>query len=641
MRLHSFSCAAAAALLVGASVEAQTTIYVDPTHGVDHTSGPSPSAPYRTINYAIGIANFGDIVHLHPGIYSAQTNGETLPVRMQAGVDVHSAGADKVVILGDGSSQWIGPQHFPEAVGVFLPESPIGTDGRRDATLEVLVDFSGAGAGERIEGVTFRGGDIQVYQEYETFGRSAVQNCVFDMLHEAPDPNADPRWGPIAGPAFGLLSVAVYDWDAPQPIYHQGSMEFLNNTVMMAWQPHPGALATELVTCRNGAVGFCDVNDPATIYPMPIIGDTDNSLRSINDHLLVNNIFRTVTPQGTGATRALLGVDSTDTDVVVGTQLEERNAFDRNLVGGTTGPGGSLPQYWSIVVPALQYPRPVIDVNPANVAIPGYPAGRDAGYVGEYITRTHGWAAGEGPNDRYIRDWRLLPATPYKELGTSPVGNIIRVGNGLTYTDPVGIMSVFDYDGEEHGNPRIASDPQAPSNGGEVDLGFDEASNLIMARSNANDSVAHDDFVQDLMTTRSTMQAYPDGVGRGQDLRDLVTPSAGNLLFYMSLSLPMIPTLYDPPYIQTVEWPTLIQPVLLGGFTGYDSYYLANASGPLSIATTAVTNYLAPYDPNGLSFGSVANVIEPSQGLYFISVQGLFTPTVGNAAYTNVQNYHF
>lgn len=614
-------------LILASSALAQT-VYVDPTFGSDLAGGGGAANPFRTVTFAVANMNMATTVHLHPGIYSPVTNGETFPVRLPAGVNLQSAGADKVVWIGDQSAPYAGPQHFPQAVGIFLPTSP--ADGARDANQEVLLDLSFAQSGAVVEGITFRGGNVQVYKEWETFGSVRIQNCVFDMLDQPDDPNHDPRFRNVGGPMFGVLSVGTWDWH--NAMYHNGEIEFIHNTVVMAWQPDPDD--GDPVTALDGAVGFCDVNDPASIYGPPIISDPDTTLRAINDHLIVNNIFRTVEPQTGSATRAMLGVDGADTFVFTGTQLGDSNAFDANLVGGNTMPGGAVQWiFWSAVPAPLQFPTPVIDVNTSA------PGGRDGAFVGEYISRTYWSDPNRGQNDRFVRDWRLLPASPYKELGTAPVAEgaqqIIRVSNGMTYIDPVGRSSVFDWDGEEFGNPRIASDPQNPAYYGEPDLGFDEASNLIVARGNANDSVAHSDFTQRFLVANGI--AYPDGVGVGQDQREIIVPGAGTLT--ISVEEMTIPA---PPPIMTTEWPTLSAPgAFLGGFLGYDRYYLlgANTIGPVSVPTTAVTGYLAPYDPTGLSFGRIAGIAEPAVGDKFYSVQAAFAPTVGNAAFTNAQSY--
>ena len=83
-------------------------------------------------------ATAGDEVRLCPGTYSPFTNNETLPIRVKAGVNLTSvAGAVGTTILGGQTQPWAaGPGHFPQAVGVFLPQSLIGLDAVHPAEVD-------------------------------------------------------------------------------------------------------------------------------------------------------------------------------------------------------------------------------------------------------------------------------------------------------------------------------------------------------------------------------------------------------------------------------------------------------------------------------------------------------------------------
>src|SRR5262245_28817160 len=143
--------------------------WVDPCNGNDFLASlsnpPCQSAPYRTINAAIAGALAGGasaatpgLVHCDAGIYAASTNGETFPIVMRDWVHLQGVGARQCVIRGEGASP----------MGVFLPFSN-GTCTCGSAPpfplREVLVDLSALfdASEEMIDGLTFQGGDVQVY----------------------------------------------------------------------------------------------------------------------------------------------------------------------------------------------------------------------------------------------------------------------------------------------------------------------------------------------------------------------------------------------------------------------------------------------------------------------------------------------
>jgi len=114
-------------------------------------------------------------------------------------VDIQGVGAKQVVLRGDGSQL--------RPLGVFFPWSDDScTCGMGGVQAEVLVDFSFADEptyDEMIDGVTFQGGDVQVYAETELHDLDGrVSNCIFDMLH-------NPFEG-YGAPTFGVLMVHVF-----------------------------------------------------------------------------------------------------------------------------------------------------------------------------------------------------------------------------------------------------------------------------------------------------------------------------------------------------------------------------------------------------------------------------------------------
>src|SRR5690606_34633020 len=153
-----------------------------------------------------------------PGIYSAATNQENLPVIMADQVSVQGVGARRCVIRGDGS---ITP------FNVFWPTPPMGQRQPR----EILVDFSFVEDMENesmLDGFTFQGGDVQVYVESEfTMKRGRISNCIFDLVEGG---EFD-----LYGPSFGLLTVQPYCPETSQ--YFDIKLNVLNNTFIQGWDP--------------------------------------------------------------------------------------------------------------------------------------------------------------------------------------------------------------------------------------------------------------------------------------------------------------------------------------------------------------------------------------------------------------------
>ncbi len=595
--------------------------FVDPTTGNDATGATGANAgnnPFRTIQAAIDAlapqvsqTQPGRVV-VHPGVIHGQANGETFPIRLANYVSLKG---DSVAIIG--TQDDLRPGTF----------EPVGIAGAR-ADREVLLDLSNLTASDSnaiVEGFTFRGGNVQIYWEREPDQETpgiTIANNVFDMLDQPFDTNTS--YANVLGPEFGVLSVAQPTLVEPFE-YWPGEIRFLNNTVIMAWLIGPTALAAAV--CQNGAVGFCDVNVPPPV--------AEPLLQGVGDHLLTNNIFRTFFPFS-GRARALLGVDAGDTALVP--NVGQFNAFDPALIGDTTGPGPGLPQYTSLVQGPL--PAPSINVNPQT-------GGRDFACVGEYVCWELGLVGGGGPHDFSRRDWRLLPASVYINAGVNPYslmggGTGFEASNGAIYQRETDLRDAYDYDFEGYGNPRIAAAPKNPTGPGIVDLGADEASNLIFARSHQNDSVCHSDFATRGLITGPA--PYPVGVGPGagagvgSGMREVISPDPGTY----SLAVNAVPAL--GPLIETpipTEWlrSSVGAPIPVGGGIGYDSIYvvLPPGIGMLSLSTVANAAYSAPLDFVPLSFGRVAvpDGLTSNPSVYWNSMQGVFTPTGGAATLTN------
>lgn len=611
------------------SLPAQTyTAWVDPTCGSDFTGTVNNAGlPFLTINAAIGAisvrgptAKDWGVVHVHPGIVSPQTNGEVFPIVMSNYICVHGAGADKVTVIGDQTTAYEGPGWFG-VPGVFFPTPLTGSRVFPEVIWELSL-LTSTDFDEVVQGFTTRGGDVQLYFETE-FGASAVvSNCLFDMLDETPD-DSDSLFPFLSGPTFGVLLVSDYLGEGLP--YLPPVLKFLNNTTIMGWQPDPSDSLASLVTSQIEAVGFCDVNDPLTLYGSAFTPDPNPTLRGVGDPMVVNSIFRTLPPQSPLSPfwfgLAMLGVDSTDTTIIVGSRMGESCAFDQLLVGTATGLG----TFTSAIVAGTILPFPWIDVNPNNP--PGASGlARDPGFVGEYINRTY-----TSVKDGFVRDWRLLPDSVYIDQGSTPLGGMLQTANLTAYVRPQSFVDTYDYDGEHHGNLRIASPPTAPAATGDVDLGFDEASNFIAARSYANDSVSHDQF--------SVRVQYPGGTAAGQAFREFILPSGGAGEFF-ALFNTLAPFLPCPPLLPftTRHFPSSMDPPLVvGGPLGYDRIFLGVPFfiGTFPVAASPV--YLAPYEaiPHGFGILSFPN---PGAAGFVHTMQGVFIPAAGPPVLTNAVN---
>jgi len=644
MKLQRLIATALLASCVGslAAQKHRYIAYVDPTRGNDpgevqviQASGvgvPQQPEAFKTVKRAIeeirkkapNVTNPG-VVHIQPGVVSLGNSTEPLPIVMSSYIDVIGHSAQSVSIDGTGAAPY-----GRGSAGIFQPESPVA---RRNQ--QVLVDFSDIVTNdysETLQGVTLRNGQTQVYMESERYGHVCVSNCVFDML------------GKTNGPAFGALIVSVYDYQVPG--YEPPVMKFINNTVIMGWAGDPNVAAKD--TCRDGAVGFCQVNDPVLNHPTRS-PDPFPNLRGMGKPMLVNNVFRTLPSQNSNASRAMLGIANEDTTIKQGGghRPGESNAFDRDLVGSSTGPNGSLPRYYSdvfeIPLPGPPYPpeplpRPWIDVNPSNQTGPSGVPSQDPGFVGEYVSRTY-WS----PNgvEKDLRDWRLLPDSRYIDQGVNPLidGRLITV-NETIYGNPGNVSEVFDWDGEGRGNVRIASKPRAPSTTGVVDLGYDEASNLISTRSRANHSVCHNQAAG-----RGT--GYPSGIGSGTDKRLYIVPSVGSVHFFGDLW--QVPQANNPWKTGSDYWwfPTQRKtpyPVLGLTALGYTDLYLDDTRmfDINTLGSTAINGYVPPGGNTVFNFAAVS-VIDSGPPApipfdqYYSSIQAVFTPSGGSGVLTNTQ----
>lgn len=401
-----------------------------------------PDQPFSTIQAAINAvaalgpnANNPGLVHVNPGVYSPFTNGETLPIRMADFVNVQGVGAKRCIIRG------LQTQAF---FNIFWPRNSDCVCGARSPG-EILVDFTfltDPSYAEMIDGMTFQGGDVQVYAETEGGPiAGTVSNCVFDML-EGADHGAP-------SPAFGVLMIHTYDFTSGG-VYWDIPMNFLNNTFIQGWQPNEDMV----FTARPDNVAIVDVNDPAC-WATP---DPDPSLRGIGNPNIQNNLIRYICEQ---PRTAMLGIDNTDTSAQIATRPGPSNAFDPAMVGGVDLTGS-----WCSRIPGAA-PIPRINPNPAS-------GGLDPVFVGEFLSNGLGYAF------NFARDWRILSDSPMVDQGTAAVNGVLSAVNGTAYVDRGWPERSTDFDGEVYGNFRVM--------GENPDIGMDETHDLIHAGGFANDT---------------------------------------------------------------------------------------------------------------------------------------------------------
>lgn len=477
--------------------------WVNPCHGGAGEVG-CPDKPYLTIADAIvGLIGASvsptepGIVHLDAGVYSPTTNFEPMPIYMEPNISIRGLGAKECVIR----HQYIDDEATKPSY-VYYPEVPPGaTYGPGDGPgwwqhryviidtdhLEIPPGQTGNYI-EFIDGVTFQGGDVQVYLAAELQNEEVtfrVSNCVFDMLDYSSD------WGQaldnvvpsdVTGPDFGLLVVNQVLTPPGSPVcptdpnlftgvqYLDMPSSVLNNTFVMHWyasgDPSTPWLA---VSAKAEAVAICDAGDPKN-------EDCDQRIRGISKLNIQNNLIRSTDNQW-----PMMGIDARDSTcsvclVQTTTTPAPTNAFDSALYAS----GGGLVLDANTRFGVYRGSKPVTVIDQLGSG------GRDPAFVGEYITTL---AAG-GSGERY-RDWRVLPDSAIKDKGALPTSTsgpwILRASNGTEYVDPAfgtsgssvtvntdGLShSCFVFDGEGYGNERL--------HGSFVDIGFDETSDYVHA----------------------------------------------------------------------------------------------------------------------------------------------------------------
>lgn len=451
--------------------------WVDPLDGVDgQGSVNDPASPFQTINRAINelaaerdlAAANGDpvldgLVHCLPGIYTDFVDGETsvsqgFPIEMQPDIHVQGAGAKECVLRvrpSGGSNTLV---LWPLSTGLTYISAQVGVWFREPT--EDGLEYSDP---PMFDGFTIQGADVQVYLGSEV-GRAAgrVSNCVFDMREGGAEQ--------LQGPYFGALVGAIYE--GKKMGYTDMDLRLFNNTFLQGVRAASG----EVELARETSVAICNTCDPTPPSNLPIpLADPNDIVRGVNDLHIQNNLIRSLDdfPR-----TAMLGIDQGDTQVVVSSRGNNMpyntNAFDLNLVGDTSvDPGQTFfSGVWDSVrgfaVPA---PTPIVDMGPA-----------DPGFVGEYLSDLNG---------TYVRDARILPDSVVVDMGATPAWGVecgfglFEAENGRVHLDgrTAEVTSSFINDGDGHGNTRVS--------GLDIDVGFDEFEEVLLAGSYGNDSKSH------------------------------------------------------------------------------------------------------------------------------------------------------
>ncbi len=385
---------------------------------------------------------------------------------------------------------------------------------------------------EVFDGFTFQGGDVQVLISdiLMSWPLSArISNCIFDLRH-CIDPGVAglPK---VEGATIGLqispILIPRQFVDPPNTYaYHEFKVHVLNNTFIF-WD------GTQETKALAPAIGILDVCDPWSYYapfdvdPIAMNSVVGDEFRSMSRIGVQNNLFRT--PPDTWSPElgtlplyaAMVGVGLDDT--LVGAGQFQTNAFApgraTNRVGQISGPqGGSQgsgcqvdPSYGSgcssgLGLASFPWPRSAEPVGSVNFQSGGcpepvwYPSGIiftlpivpavalwngnttggqevDPAFVGESL-----FEVGASVPSTYV-DFRLLPGSPLMEQGK--IFPINLFANGERYLESsCPSINFMDWDGEGHGNPRIA---------GTVDIGFDEVGLFVMAGSYGNYTNSHND----------------------------------------------------------------------------------------------------------------------------------------------------
>lgn len=503
-----FLCAGAGAQAQGPYAQA----WVDPCNGSDATGAvafagaPNPGLPFQTINAAITallfcgcMQNNEGVVWAMPGIYSPATNGETLPINLVPPIHLIAAGDAKETVIRDDAGN--------QSTSVFLPKPPMGMVQNRSVLMVADGPFFNAATDVSVTGFTFQGGDVQVYMgPFPLGGNLRISNCIFDL-----------REGVYAtDPDFGILAVSRYVGPAFNN-YIPWNARILNNTFIQG-RVDNGNATQPFENAAMSNVALCDVNQPFSGG----ITDPNPTLRGVGNHMVHNNLFRNL-----NSLVSMIGIDDSDTQVMVGSQLGASNAF----VAGSASNTDAANCYQSNITGNVPAPRVALDPNTG---------GADPAFVGEHFSAFN--LLGSNLDDL---DFRRLPGDALQDMGTGLDFNVnpglgtLTAMNGITYTEPAGMnpphrVFHFTWDGEGYGNPRAVGQP---------DIGYDENDIFLVGGSYANNSRSHD-------------TACDCGIGAGGIERRMIFPGAGGISL-LAAAL---------PYATPVSWvnpPTTIEPGIL------------------------------------------------------------------------------
>lgn len=538
-------------------------VWVDPVHGTDPAPVPAgghevvvvnnPAAATKTIQAAIDAAGLylrlqydavdnpdqQAVVHLMPGIYGPATayngqvgNGERFPILMHDRVHLRGVNARHCVIRGvsaaDGAyGSNLSPQVFWP---IDAPCAQVGYVPRQvliDCTWTTMIyrtsptspafilpwadDAAHVTTPEIIDGVTFQGGDVQVYcgtlRELPLPVFTRVSNCLFDMRDGITVEKGVNQQGTfLSGPSIGLL-VAQSWVDSVNPPgglsvsgggYMPKEVQSLGNTFLLAEfdKTQGGGI---WLRCRPGAVGLLDTCDP--VCPGP--SDPLQLVRGVNRIGVQNNLFRTHTalPQTQVREMAMVGIGGDDALVHDGVQFRDTNAYALARAGsasltpgvpsesfvsppyvtGSTGSGGVVYSFApSITWPLVLANQPALPPQSASVKIwdgdfNATGPQMDPAFVGEYLRTVT-------PALPTYRDWRLLPGSPLQNKGW--VGATSLFSNGASFVESAcDALKLQAWDHEKFGNLRSVD--------GAPDIGFDEVQLGVMAGSYANHSLSH------------------------------------------------------------------------------------------------------------------------------------------------------
>jgi len=460
MNLHARTVAAALAAFASFVTPslAANYYYVDPGAGCDVPAGPNNvTQPFQTLAYAVTQCGYGDVVVANPGVYELSST-----LQIPWGVSLQGVGARRCILREAANMS-------PRA-NTFVPDAT--TCGTRGA-VTVLVDVSAAVLPFTfIDGFTFQGGDIQIYQESESDEGFTVSNCLFDLATEIEGVSQ-------VRPRIGYEIVS--GWNAGIGGYNVKRPNILNNDFLFGVRIYRPNHAVVDVKAHADSVGIVDVNDPRC-YNIPNGFDYDPvslALRGVNEPSVQNNLFRTLPAQS--AQVVMLGLDDTDTSAAnaLGTSVPT-NAFQAAGVGGST----PTPLYFSAIVGSAPVPQ-------VDLTLVGGVLVNDPGFVGEFL-------ANKVAGLETYRDFRIMEGSPLIDQGLAPIdvgggtmqliaknGTTYQRGYGPNYPTPAydPDFDAFDWDMEHEGNVRVHD--------ADVDIGFDEYHSLIVAGSYSNEGCSH------------------------------------------------------------------------------------------------------------------------------------------------------